>query len=167
MSILQAAYNAELVLCEASVPESSFSIYTWVIRCYTSISAKNSSLCRRIKLRLKLKSFTQLWVLSSPLGVVWMSYVYHEIYTMQKYTSADKLRVQLPMLVPRAAMSWDINSGCAGHAAPVTKLPSVKHLVMGSGSSHSAPASVRVGFRAGYAVHFFPWRTTGNTCRWE
>lgn len=67
---------------------------------------------------------------------------------------------QMTTVVPRAAMMWAMNSGWPGQAAPVMSFPSVKHLEMGSGSSHSPPDTATRGFKAGYAVHFLPCETT-------
>ena len=55
-----------------------------------------------------------------------------------------------------------MNSGCPGQAAPVTKLPSVKQRLRGSGSNHVAPARTTLSFTVGYAVHFFPYNTNCN-----
>jgi len=42
-----------------------------------------------------------------------------------------------------------MNSGCPGHAAPVTRFPSVKQRCIGSGSSHVAPDRTTLSFTAG------------------
>jgi hypothetical protein len=55
-----------------------------------------------------------------------------------------------------------MNSGCPGHAAPVTKFPSVKQRSIGLGSNHVAPAKTTLSFTAGYAVHFLPYCNTMN-----
>ena len=52
-----------------------------------------------------------------------------------------------------------MNSGWPGQAAPVTKFPSVKQRSIGSGSNHVAPDKTTLSFTAGYAVHFFPYKT--------
>jgi hypothetical protein len=54
-----------------------------------------------------------------------------------------------------------------GHAAPVISFPSVKHLEIGSGSSHSAPANTTVGLTAGYAVHLPSENVQGARCEFE
>jgi hypothetical protein len=59
-------------------------------------------------------------------------------------------------------MNWEINSGCPGHAAPVTRFPSVKQRSIGSGSNHVAPERTTLSFTAGYAVHFLPYYKTMN-----
>lgn len=59
-------------------------------------------------------------------------------------------------------MNWEMNSGCPGHAAPVTRFPSVKQRSIGPGSNHVAPDRTTLSFTAGYAVHFLPYFMTMN-----
>lgn len=73
-----------------------------------------------------------------------------------KTLGPDLSLLQKETLMPSNAMSWEMNSGWPGHAAPVTRLPSVKQRSMGLGSSHVAPPSTTFSFTAGYAVHFLP-----------
>src|SRR5436189_560829 len=69
------------------------------------------------------------------------------------------------IFVPRTTRNLASQELSAGQAGPVMRLPSTRASVMGR-LTYVPPARVTSGPVAGYALHFFPWRTpaAARTC---